>query len=83
MSKHKAQRLKSVSCNLIRLRGEADGRFIIFRAVCIPPLSSLYNEEDTSRILEDEKRKFFIQFPSDSFCLMEDINAYVGVTPEV
>ena len=31
-------------------------------------------------ILEDEERKFSIQFPSDSFCLIGDFSGYVGVT---
>ena len=68
---------------LIWLRVKADGRFIIFCAIYIPPESSSYNEEDTWCVLEDEKRKFSIQFPSDLFCLMGDFNGYVGVTPEV
>ena len=83
LSQHKVLRLKSVSCNLIWLRVKADGRFIIFCAIYIPPESSSYNEEDTWCILEDEKRKFSIQFPSDLFRLMGDLNGYFGVAPEV
>ena len=83
MSKYKVQRLKSFSCNFIWLRVETDERFIIFCAEYIPLQLSSYNEKDTWCILEDEKRKFSIQFPSDLFCFMGDFNGYVGVTQEV
>jgi len=57
--------------------------YYFFCAIYIPPESTSYNEEDTWCILEKEKRKFSIQFPSDLFCLMGDFNGYFGVTPEV
>ena len=75
----KVQRVKSVSCNLIWLRVKADGWFIIFCALYIPPESRSYNEEDTWRILEDEKRKFSIQFPSDLFGLMGTLMVMLGL----